>query len=168
MTWINQHLTIEHFTPERESWIRYELQGLLTEECSQAFPKGIDNPTNTIINRGVIIRPAEDLYRRSAAQLGLSEEDRLGSVRQFFGHAYSTPQGGTVFGSNGSAQIYLHDSAFRGESWRPGIFSLAEVLEHEFIHGGGQGPWPGRLGNLRHDLAGLPAYKNIIEACRRN
>lgn len=95
-------------------------------------------------------------------------------------HAYATEfsgggaQGATIPAVRGRVQlttdgrphIYLSGLAFAGESYLFGTFSLQEVMEHEFIHAGGQGKTPGRLGGLRHDLAGFGPYNSIIEACR--
>jgi hypothetical protein len=161
MTWINQHLRIEHFTAGEESWIRYELQGLLTAPCGQAFhgAKVPRTPIDTIINLGLTIRPAHDLADYSAAQLGLSEQTLLYAQSKIpFG------QGGTVFGLDGGAQTYLTPSAFYGRSWRHMTYSLGEVLTHELVHGGGQGPWNPK--DPRHDLKGFPGFENILESCR--
>jgi hypothetical protein len=158
MSWINQHLTIEHFAAEEESWIRYELQSILSERCSQAFATAhVRSPTATILQLGLTVRPARDLFNYSAGQLGLSQESLIDSQNKI----YSGP-GGTVFGTDGGAQIYLTPEAFHGGTWF--YFSLGEVLAHELIHGGGQGPWP--ADKIRHDLSGFPAYKSIIDACR--
>ena len=158
---INQHLKIEHFTKAEESWIRYELKGLLTAECSQAFidAKVPRTPTDTIVNLGLTIRPARDLANYSAAQLGLSEPTLLRAQSKI-----SFGQAGTVFGVDGGAQTYLTPSAFYGASWRYMTYSLGEVLTHELVHGGGQGPWSPK--DPRHDLKGFPGYENILERCR--
>jgi len=69
--------------------------------------------------------------------------------------------------TNGSTQIYLDRAwAFNGESWWDRTFSFQDVMSHEFIHGGGQAPKPGRLGGLRHDLAGFGPHDSILAACR--
>ena len=161
---ISQHLTIEHFTPQQESWIRYELEPMLTDRCSQAFPAGVNSPTRTILESGLTIRPAQDLYYRTAKDLNLSERSRTDAIKQMFGTT-GIVQGGTTFGIDGGVQIYLHDQAFQGETWWPGYLTLGEVLRHESIHGGGQPKIPYLFG---HDLKRWKYYKEIMQACSRN
>ena len=47
-----------------------------------------------------------------------------------------------------------------------GTMSLHEVINHEFMHAGGQPPTPGFWGGLGHDLAGFSHHSTILEACR--
>jgi hypothetical protein len=98
------------------------------------------------------IRPATDLINLSSQDLGLINEATRSSYRNAFfnGGAFSNSQGGTipifrngVRLTTGKIQIYLHGSAFAGESIIFGTMSLHEVLNHEFMHAGGQPPTPG-------------------------
>jgi hypothetical protein len=163
MTLINKRLKIEHFTPQQESWIRYELEPMLTLRCSQAFPAGVNSPTGTILESGLTIRPAQDLYHRTAKDLNLSERSLTDAINKVFGTT-GIVQGGTTFGLDGGAQTYLHDRAFAGDTLWPGYHPLGEVLIHESIHGGGQPPIPVPL---FHDLWRWKYYKRIVKACSR-
>jgi hypothetical protein len=70
-------LTIEGFTPDQESWIRYELKKLLTPNCSAAYEVSqnpLRSPRTIMETGGVVIRHADVLTSRSAEDLGLSPE----------------------------------------------------------------------------------------------
>jgi hypothetical protein len=137
---------------------------LLTPKCDHAYEaEGLHSPSSIISNRGAVIRPADDLRSRSAADLGLDPQTYRDAQRKV-----NIGQGGTVFGADGRLHIFLNNNAFRGPSLAKGYFSLAEVLKHEFIHEGLES-WPDRrpiIGRARHDLAGFPGYDRIMEGCR--
>ena len=153
-------LTIEHFEAKQESWVRYELQKILSPKCAKAYnAEGLRSPSQIIDSRGVMIRPAEDLHR-SAADLHLDERIRKDSLSKIF-----TAQAGTVFGTDGSLQIYLNVTAFFGPSWDRQFLSLAEVLKHEFIHEYIH-EWASPWHPFSHDLSGYPGYYRIMEGCK--
>ena len=157
-------LTIEHFTAAQESWIRYEMQFILSKKCSDAYEaERLHSPSSIISDRGVVIAHAEDLRNRSAADLGLHPQTYRDAQRKA-----NLGQAATGFGADGRLHIFLNNKAFLGPSVAKGYFSLAEVLKHEFIHEG-LSSWPDPtpiIGSLRHDLAGFPGYDRIMEGCR--
>ena len=75
-----------------------------------------------------------------------------GSISPFIGYT-----------TDGRGQIYLHASAFDGES---SLFPLEDVLSHAFIHQAGITKQPGRLGRLRHDSTWI-RVKRTIKSLRR-
>lgn len=139
---------------------------LQTPNCDHAYEaEGLHSPSQIISDRGVVISPAEDLRNRSAADLGLDPQTyRNAQAKANLGQA------GTVFGADGRLHIFLYSYAFLGPSLTGrAVFSLAELLKHEFIHEGLQS-WPDPtplLGGRRHDLAGFPGYERIMEGCRK-
>lgn len=159
-------LTIEHFTPEQESWIRYEMQKLVTPNCSAAYEvsrNSLRSPRTIIETRGVVIRHARALEFRSATDLGLDPRTYRDAQKK----AYQG-QGMSGFGTDGRVHIFLNNKAFLGPSLANGYDSLSEVLNHEFIHEGLMS-WPDPtpiIGSRRHDLAGFPGYRRIMQACR--
>lgn len=162
-------LTIEGFDESQEKQVRSAFNRLLSDKCAAAFKAAHLKTPLEVAKGGLVIRPAWWLIDRSWQQLGLgSEAQRRYYKDQFYtGTAYSNNQGGTVLPgdtTDGRTQVYLRDSAFHGESWT--LFSLQDVMSHESIHGGGQGPKPGWLGSHRHDLAGFGPHDGILEACR--
>lgn len=155
--------TIENFTRETEGWIIYELFRIFHKECGEAYEREKLRSPKTISNtRGVVIRPAEDLRSRSAADLGLGPRTYREAQR-----LVNRGQAGTVFGADGRMHIFLNNKAFLGPSTANGYASLAEVLKHEFMHEGLES-WPDPtpiIGELRHDLAGFPGYDRIMNGC---
>lgn len=136
------------------------MAALFTKQCSQAYEDWKIRSPKTISNtRGAVIRPAEDLRSRSAAELGLDPRTYRDAQAKV-----NTGQAGTVFGVDGRVHIYLHHTAFGGASIAAGRHSLEEVLSHEFIHEAFQ-EYPSWL-PFRHDLAGWDGYKPIIDACK--
>jgi len=154
-------LTIEHFTAAQESWIRYEMRFILTPKCDRAYEaEKLKSPSSIISGRGVVIRHAKDLRERSAADLGLDPRTyRDAQTKVNYG------QGGTVFGVDGTLQIYLNSYAFVGPNLDGRYLSLAEVLKHEFIHEGIR-EWPSPWHPFSHDLRGFPGYYRIMEGCK--
>jgi len=157
-----QHtLTIEHFDAGQESWIRYEMQFILTPKCSCAYEaEHLNSPSSIISNRGVVIRHAKDLGERSAADLGVEAETYRKAQTKV-----NSGQGGTLVGIDGTLQIYLNSYAFIGPTWDGKLFSLAEVLKHEFIHEGIK-EWRSPWHPFSHDLRGFPGYDRIMEGCK--
>lgn len=167
---------IEGYTREAEEMMRAALLAKLTRRCSEAFNNaGLRSPEEQLRESGLVIRPSKYLYDYSARYLGLASEE----IRKKYKDDFSTgrAQGGTVphirSGKvrtlDGRAHIYLHDSAFLGDTFLAIFFSWFEfedVLTHELIHAGGQPPTPGFFGSIRHDLAGFEHYDAIISACR--
>jgi hypothetical protein len=152
--------TIEDFTRINEGKILDALAAIFSKQCREAYEKeGLRSPATISNTRGAVIRPAEDLRNRSAADLGLDPE-----TYRYAQAKVNTGQAGTVFGTDGRLQIYLHHTAFGGASIRAGRHSLDEVLKHEFMHEGLK-RWPSHI-PWRHDLAGFPGYNPIIEACK--
>jgi hypothetical protein len=107
-----------------------------------------------------VIRHAKDLGERSAADLNLDPVVYRDAQREV-----NSGQAGTVFGTDGTFQIYLNSYAFSGPSWDGKYFSLAEVFKHEFIHEGIR-KWPSPWRPLNHDLKGFPGYDRIMEGCK--
>jgi hypothetical protein len=159
--------------PFQERLIREASSSLFGRKCTQAFNGvGLPSPYDLVTRDGVVIRRSSDLYIYPAYKLGLmSETTREAYAWEFsLGHA----QGGTVRGRLGGMSrtidgrpiIFLHDTAFLGESFWERRLSLREVLIHEFIHAVGQKRTPGILGPLQDDLAGFEHYEMLMEACR--
>lgn len=119
-------LTIEHFTAAQESWIRYELQFILTKKCDAAYEaEQLHSPSSLIAGAGVVIRTADDLGR-SATDLRLHPVTHRDLQRKV-----NLGQAATAYGSDKVLQIYLNNKAFDGPSTAKGYQSLAEVLKHE-------------------------------------
>jgi hypothetical protein len=167
-----KRLAIVNFEPDEEFDLREALKPLFTAKCGEAFhAAGLRSPEEAV-ERGVIIQPSRELYNHSAAQLGLtSEETRRAYAEEFSsllaqGGTIPPFRGGVQLITDGKPRIFIHESAFIGESCLHCTFSLNGVLAHEFQHVGGQPRTPGRLGALRHDLAGFPYFDRILDACR--
>lgn len=148
-----------------------ELRSLVQPQCIMAFSKaGLRNPLEVITEEGVVIRPSIDLHYYSAKSLGLVSEDTRNTYWEAFSDCRS--QAGTVsaklYGvrltTDRRARVFLHDTAFQGESLLFGKLSLHDVLVHEFMHVGGQPPT--RHWFFQHDLAGFEHYDEIMAACR--
>jgi hypothetical protein len=160
-----------HFSAAEEKAIRKELRRLLQPQCIVAFSKaGLRNPLEVITEEGLVLRPSVDLHDYSAKELGLVSD----ATRKAYWEEFSScrSQAGTVsaklYGvrltTDGRARVFLHDTAFQGESFIFRKLSLHDVLVHEFIHVGGQPPTPGWF--FQHDLAGFEHYDEIMRACR--
>ena len=166
-------LTIEGFDENREREVRTAFNRLLSAKCAAAFKAANLKTPLEVAKQGLVIRPAWWLIDRSWQQLGLLSDSQRRDYRdQFYkGTSYSNAQGGTVREfengvrntTDGRTQIYLRDSAFYGAG--DGLFSLQDVMSHESIHGGGQGPKPGWFGR-GHDLSDYGPHDGILEACR--
>ena len=109
------------------------------------------------------------LWTQTSKELGIDPRTNIEGYKDKFS---SGAQAGTIrdIGEarrtiDGRPRIFLSSSAFVGESYLAGRFSLTDVLTHELIHAAGQGPKPGRLG-LGHDLSGYEPHDDILEACR--
>jgi hypothetical protein len=166
-------MILVNFSPGRERQTVEAASSLFKGKCTQAFTDaGLRSPYESVLISGVVFRPAEDLYIYSAKALGLRDE----RTRKVYAWAFSSgrAQAGTVsplrrgvaLTTDGRARVFLHETAFYGESFWLGTFSLREVLIHEFIHVGGQPSSPGWLGPLRHDLVGFAHYNQIMQACK--
>jgi YD repeat-containing protein len=155
-------LTIEHFDAGQELWIRFELQKIMTTKCGDAYnAEGLKSPSQIRDTRGIVIRPSTDISR-SAGDLHLDAETYRDAQRKVY-----TGQGGTVFGTDGTLQIYLRANAFYSAetSWDGSFLSLGEVLKHEMIHEfirEWKSPWHPK----GHDLRGFPGYYRIMEGCQ--
>lgn len=165
-------MILTHFTSQQRRQIMDEASSLFTKQCSEAFiAADLLTPTEVVLNSEVVFYPATDLYIYDAGQLGLRAERTRKAYALEFSDGHS--QAGTIrakrrgvpMTTDGRPRIFLHDTAFYGESFLLGTVPLREVLVHEFIHLGGQPQTYGWLGPLRHDLAGFPHYNRIMEAC---
>lgn len=158
--------------PYKERLIREAASSMLQDPCTQAFDEAdLRSPLQLVTKGGVVIRLSSDLYIYTAKELGLVSE----ATRRAYAWDFSTgnAQGGTVSGMrkgvqltvDGRPRIFLHETAFMGESFWQRRLSLRGVLIHEFIHAGGQPRTPGILGPLQDDLMGFPHYDRIMKAC---
>ena len=170
---VSARMILINLTPRHKRLIMDEASSMFTKQCSEAFiAADLLTPTEVVLNSGVVFLPATDLYIYEADELGLSDERlRKAYARQFSdgnsqAGAISAKRSGVRMTIDGRPRIILHDTAFYGKSFLLGTVSLREVLIHEFIHLGGQPQTYGRLGPLRHDLAGFPHYDRIMEACK--
>jgi hypothetical protein len=156
---------------EKEMQIRQAMAPLFSPCCTVAFSKaGLRSPLEVMAEDGVVYWPSTELYHQSATELGLVYDE----TRRTYWRAFSgcRAQAGTVspmrngirLTTDGRARIFLHDTAFMGESFIFGRLSLHDVLTHEFIHVGGQPKTPRLF--FEHDLANFEFYDEIMEACR--
>ncbi len=171
-----ERVPLKGFSEEENEAVRMALLPKLASRCGEAFKAArLRTPVQMFEGSGVVIQHSKYLYLRSARDLGLVYEE----TRRRYKDEFSTgrAQAGTVPATRSGraltvdncAHIYLHDSAFLGESFLSifyGWLSLSDVLTHELIHAGGQPPTPGWLGPFTHDLAGYMHYNEIMEACR--
>src|ERR1051326_802192 len=161
----------DNFSPAEKEFILKELRRLLQPPCIVAYSTaGLRNPLEVITEEGVVLRPSVDLHEYTAKELGLVSDATRRAYWEDFSSCRS--QAGTVsarlYGmrltTDGRARVFLHDTAFQGESFIFGRLSLHDVLVHEFMHVGGQPPTPGWF--FQHDLAGFEHYEEIMRACR--
>lgn len=161
------------FTKSEEALLREALLPKFTGRCTQAFQDaGLQSPWETAWATGITFQYSRDLYVKEAADLRLVYTETRDRYRAEF--STGRAQAGTVprtlyetkMTTDNRPHVYLHDSAFVGESFWFGTLSLSDVISHEMIHVAGQLPTPGWLGFLRHDLAGFENYEQILEACR--
>jgi hypothetical protein len=166
-------ISFVNFQASEEMRLREETAPLLSSQCTEAFRKaGLQSPLEVATDEGVVIRPAADLYRYSATELGLANEQMRRAYME--GFSSGRAQSGTVpsirsgvrLTTDGRPRIFIHNSAFDGESFWFGRVSLRDALIHEFIHVGGQPPTPGWLEFVQHDLAGFEHHDEIMGACR--
>lgn len=166
-------MTLVNLTPAQERQVLEAASSLFTDRCTEAFiTADLRSPYEVVVTTGVVFRPSTDVYTHSAGESGLRDE----RTRKAYAIAFSSgrAQAGTVtpmrrgiaLTLDGRARVFLHETAFYGESFWLGTLSLREVLIHEFIHVGGQPPMPGWLGPLRHDLAGFAHYSRVMRACK--
>ncbi|MFL6207796.1 MAG: hypothetical protein ACJ74W_03035 [Pyrinomonadaceae bacterium] len=171
-----QGVVLGGFDDNEEERIRAALLRKLTLPCQEAFEgAGLRSPARMFSQPGIIIQHYIYLHIYSAGELGLVSEATRAKYWDEFGtgraQAGTIPHAryGRVMTVDGRARIYLHDTAFLGDSFLSvfyGWLSLDDVLTHELIHAAGQVPTPGIFGPLQHDLAGYEHYNKIIEACR--
>lgn len=166
-------MSLVNFSLRRERQIFEAASSLFKGPCTQAFTDaGLRSPYDSVVISGVVFHPAEDLYIYRAKALGLRDERTRKAYAWAFGSGraqagtVSPVRYGVVLTTDKRSRVFLHETAFYGESFWAGTFSLREVLIHEFIHVGGQPSTPGWLGPLRHDLAGFAYYNQIMQACK--
>lgn len=162
-----------HLTPEEERRVVEAASSLFSGQCTEAFIAArLRSPYVVVTTSGVVFRPAADLYIYKAKALGLRDERTRKALALAFssGRAQagtvSSARRGMALTTDGRPHIFLYATAFHGESFWLGTYSLRDVLIHEFIHAGGQPSTPGWFGPLRHDLAGFAHYDRIMSACR--
>ncbi len=167
------HVIVSGFTDEEAAAMRQALLPAFTGQCTEAFNSaGLRSPWEMAWETGIVIQYSRDLYVKEYADLRLVYPE----TREVYKYEFSTGRVqaatvphvlfDTVLTADGRPHIFVHDSAFVGESFLLGTFPLDVVLTHELIHAGGQPPTPGWLGPLTHDLAGFDHYDEIMEACR--
>jgi hypothetical protein len=166
-------ISFVNFQPNEEMRLRKAMAPLFTSRCTEAFTNAnLRSPLDITTEEGVVLRPSSDLYLYSAEELGLvyDQTRRTYSAEFSSGRAQAGSvtymRNGVRLTTDGRPRIFIHDSAFLGESFLFGTISLKDVLTHEFIHLGGQPPTPGWLGPLQNDLAGFEHYDEIMGACR--
>jgi hypothetical protein len=164
-------IVLVDFTVSEELRIREALEPLFNSQCTRAFANaGLRSPAEMAMNEGVVIMPSNALYYLSAKTLGLVDERTQMAYQEEFtsGRAQAGTVTSKLYGvqltTDGRPRIFLHDSAFAGESLKYRRFSLHDVLAHEFIHVGGQPPKAKSV--FQHDLAGFEHYDEIMGACR--
>jgi|ERR1041385_3013420 hypothetical protein len=165
-----EKLELTNFSKAEKEAIRAEMRSLFSPRCTAAFSgAGLRSPLEVVTEKGVVLRPSIDLYGYTANELGLVSD----ATRRAYWEEFSScsSQAGTVsaklYGvrltTDGRARVFLHDTAFQGESFIFRKLSLHDVLVHEFMHVGGQPPTPGWF--FQHDLAGFKYYDEIMRAC---
>ena len=142
---IAAEMKIVHYTARQKQRIMDDASSMFTKQCSEAFiAADLLTPTEVVLNSGVVILPATDLYIYEASQLGLRDErTRKAYALQFSdggsqAGAIRAKRRGVLMTTDGRPRIFLHDTAFYGKSILLGTVPLREVLIHEFIHLGGQ------------------------------
>lgn len=167
---VSARMYIINFDRDEEVAIRDAASSLFGPQCSEAFiTAGLRSPIQVVSESGAVIRPSKDLYLHTARELGLTHD----LIRKSYAVQFSScrAQGGTIrpthhgipLTTDDRPRIFLHDSAFLGESLLFNRLSLRNVLIHEFIHAGGQPPAPGWL--PWHDLSGFRPYRSILKSC---
>ncbi len=161
------------FSKRKEAMMREALLPKFTYRCGEAFNRaGLPTPWQMAWESGIVIQYFGDLYDMEAEDLGLIYTETRDSYKYEFGtglaQAGTVPHVlyGMVLTTDGRPHIFIHDSAFYGESFWLGTKSLSDVFTHELVHAAGQPPTPGWLGPIQDDLAGFEHYDEIIEACR--
>jgi hypothetical protein len=160
------------FEPYEERLLRKALARKFTRRCGEAYEMaGLMSPSEVARTRGIVIRPARDLWLKEHDVLGLVYKETRIKYQSEFSSGWA--QAGTVpaerYGVkltvDGRARVFLYDSAFAGEAFLSRRFSLEDVLSHELQHVGGQGKTPGWL-PFTHDLKGFGPHDTILENCR--
>lgn len=169
----NDDITLKNFSRERAARIRAASAPLLTPPCTEAFlTVGLRSPIEVVQGEGVVFHPSNDLYLDPARKLGLVDERTRHEYAMQFSSgraqagAVRAMLSGTRLTIDGKSHIFLHDTAFIGESFWLNTSSLRDLLIHEFIHLGGQPPTPGLFGPFQHDLAGYEYYGKLMQACQ--
>jgi hypothetical protein len=167
------HIVLKGFSKTEEALIRDALVPKFTGQCTEAYHwVGLRSPWEVAWESGIVIQYSRDLYVKQAADLGLVYTETRDSYQAEFSSGRA--QAGTVIPvlydtvltTDGRPHIFVHDSAFAGESLLSRTLPLGDVFGHEMIHMGGQPPTPGWLGFLDHDLAGFEPYDFLMDACR--
>lgn len=170
---IPKQVDLRGFDSGEEKRLREALRPKFDGRCTRAFQEeGLISPLEVALTKGLVIRPARDLWIREIGALGLVYEVTRIKYQSEFSSGWA--QAGTVpairngwrLTVDGRARVFLYDSAFAGACFVSRRFSLEDVLTHELIHVGGQARTPGWLGPLTHDLKGFRAHDKLLEACR--
>jgi hypothetical protein len=171
-----EDVSIEGYDKKTRERIRAVMLRKITPRCGAAFDNGgLRSPEQQIREGGIVIQPSKYLFDYNPRSLNLVSEKTLESYKDEFSRGRSQAgtvphmRSGQVLTLDGREHIYLHPSAFLGDSFLAVFFgwvTLDDVITHELIHSGGQLPTPGFWGSLQDDLAGYEHYDAIMEACR--
>ena len=166
-------ITFKGFDEYEEARLREALRAKFTRRCGEAFnAAGLPSPASVILNSGLVIRHANDLWLKEISALGLVYEETKMEYRSQFSsgraQAGTVPymRGGWRLTVDGKARLFIHDSSFFGASFVDRRFDLEDCLSHELVHMSGMPETPGWFGFLRHDLAGFEPHDRILAACR--
>jgi hypothetical protein len=169
-------IVFEGFSEREIERILAALLPKLGGRCVEAMNgAGLRSLEQVIRETGLTIKHSRFLYLRSAKANKLADERLQDKYKDDF--STGRAQAGTIppersgrrLTTDGRTYIYLHDSAFLGDSFLAlflGWHTLEDLLTHELIHAGGQPPTPGLLGPVQHDLAGYEHYERVMDACR--
>lgn len=170
---ILKRIDLRGFEPSEKRRLLKALPAKFTNRCTEAFKdEGLLSPLEVALTTGFVLHPSRDLWDKEIGSLGfVSERTKIRYKSEF---STCRAQAGTVpamrdgwkLTVDGRARVFIHDSAYAGESFWFNRFSLEDVLTHELIHVGGQRATPGWLGPLSHDLKGFEPHDKILEACR--
>lgn len=170
---VMKRIDFRGFEPGEERRLRQAMAAKFSGRCTEAFEDaGLVSPLEVARTTGFVMRPSRDLWGKEIGALGFVYESTRIKYKSEFSSCWA--QGGTVpavrdgwkLTVDGRARVFIHDSAFAGESFWFRRFSLEDVLSHELQHVGGQGKTPGWFGPLGHDLRGFEPHDKILDACR--